>query len=111
MLEIPLTSDGEQIFSMVLDDILFDFRILYNSRANDNNGLWQMDISAGEISIINGAALVIGVDVMLPYNVGPSNLYMLNVTGSNADATKDNLGSGVKLFQLTDEEVLDVSSV
>jgi len=111
MLEILLTSEAEQIFSSTLDDTLFDFRVIYNTRANAPNGLWVMDISIGETSLINGMALVSGVSLTQQYSVGPKNLYIMNVAGSNEDANSTNLGTDVRLFQLTDEEVASASSV
>ena len=107
MLEIPLTSDGEQKFNTILDGVLYDLRILYNTRLN----LWTMDISSSGSDIANGVALVQGGDIMSPYNNGPSNLFVVNTTGSNSDAGPDNLGTEVKLFQLTAEELDSVTSV
>ena len=107
MLEIPLTSDGEQIFTITLDEILYEIRVLYNTRLV----LWAMDISSDGNTIVSGIALVTGGNLMSAYNVGPTNLYLVNTTGSNDDAGPDNLGTDIRLFQLTDEEVISVTPV
>jgi len=107
VLEIPLTSDGEQKFSMTLDEVLYDFRVSYNTRLN----LWSMDISLLGVDLVNGVALVVGADIMGSYNVGPKNLFVVNTESFNEDAKEDNLGTAVRLFQLTDEEVSSVSAI
>ncbi len=108
MLEIPLTSDGAQLFSMTIDTVKYDFRVLYNGRANPPNGLWAMDISFGEEELINGVALVGGVDLLSAYNLDLKNMWAINVNGTTEDANADNLGTDVKLFILTDEEVASI---
>ena len=107
MLEIPLTSDGEQKFNIILDSILYDIRVIYNTRL----GLWSMGISTGGSTIADGIALAQGGDIMSPYTSGPENLFVVNTTGSDLDAGANNLGTEVKLFQLTDEELTSVTSV
>lgn len=107
MIEIPLTSDGEQKFSITLEGITYEFRVIYNTRLN----LWAADISTGGSAIANGVALVGGKDLVEQYDIPLRNIYAINTTGSNEDANANNLGTDVRLFQLTDEEVTSVSSV
>lgn len=111
MIEIPLTSDSAQRFSMNLGGITYSFRVIYNTRANPDLGVWAMDIASGGVDLANGVALVGGSDLMSPYNLELKNLYMVNLTGSTADANASNLGTDVRLFQLTDEEVASVTAV
>lgn len=111
MIEIPLTSDGEQKFSMLLDGMLYNFRVIYNTRANPPNGLWSLSIASGGVELVNGAAMLIGGDILSPVNIGLKNLFMINTTESSEDATADNLGTAVRLYHLTDAEVSSVSSV
>jgi len=107
MIEVPLSSDPEQKFTIALNSVLYTFRVYYNSRAN----LWALDISLGTVALINGIALTIGDDIMSPYVSGPERLYMINITDSSLDADATNLGTDVKLFQLTAGEVASVTSV
>lgn len=107
MQEIPLTSNPSQTFSMTLGGVNYNFRVIYNTRLK----IWSMDLSAGNTRLADGVALVQGIDILSPYNLALKNLYVLNTSASGADATANNLGTDVKLFLLTDEEVASVTPV
>jgi len=107
MIEIPLTSEAEQIFTIELNSVVFSFRVIYNTRL----GIWSADISSGGNELVNGVALVTGLDIMAPYNIGLTNLYVINIAVNNAEANSSNLGTDVRLYQLTDEEVSSVTTV
>ena len=107
MIEIILTNDPSQTFDIVLGNINYEFLIKYNSRV----GAWSLDITTGGQLLYSGIALVIGGDIMSPYPEGPTNIYMVNTTGRDMDATAENLGIDVRMFQLTDEEVANVSPI
>lgn len=102
MIEIPLTSEGAQRLSMTLDGVDYIFVVKYNPRA----GIWSLDVTnqlTGRTR--TGIAILIGGDIMSPYNIGIKNLYAINVVNPKLDATDSNLGTEVRLFVLTDEEV------
>lgn len=107
MLEIPLSSDAEQIFSIPLDGTLYNFRVIYNTRL----GVWSMDISQGSTELCNGITLVSGVDLLSSYRLDLKYLYVFNIVDPSQDATADNLGTDVRLYKLTEEENINVSSV
>lgn len=107
MLEIPLTVDGEQEFDVPLNGVKYNFRVIYNTRL----GIWSMDIALQGVELISGVALVIGANLLARYNLPLSRLFMVNVLEGDADATADNLGSGVRLFVLTAEELEDAQAI
>ena len=106
MIEIPLTSDGEQKLSIALNETLYSLRVIYNTRLN----LWSLTITTSGVDLAT-VALVVGGDILNQYNIGLRNLFVVNTTGSNIDADAENLGTDIKLYHLTDEEVLSVSTV
>lgn len=101
MLEVPLTSSPEQLFSIRLGSNTYDVRVILNSRT----GLWTISLSQGEKNIVLGVPLVGGVDIFKQYNIPISNAYVINMENPVADPSKTNLGTSCKLMILTDEEI------
>ena len=101
MLEIPLNSEPEQLFSIALSGESFDIRITLNSRSST----WYISVSQGDLTYVDGVALLGGVDIFKQYNIPIENAYVINVENSTIDADKTNLGAVAKLFILTDAEL------
>lgn len=101
MIEIPLNANPEQLFSITLDSINYDMRVILNSRT----GIWSIDISRLGVEIISGVPLLGGVDIFKQHNLPIVNAYVVNLEKSNNDPTRAGLGSNSKLFILTDEEI------
>lgn len=103
MIEIPLNSSPEQLFSITLSGATYDCRVILNSRTS----VWSISFSQAGVSLLNGIALLGGVDILKQYNLPFKNAYVVNLDNSNLDASNNNLGTVAKLFLLTDEEVSD----
>lgn len=101
MIEIPLNSSPEQLFSITLSGNTYDCRVILNSRT----GVWSIAFSQSGVDIVNGVSLLGGVDILKQYNIPIENAYVVNLDQPSQDASKDNLGTVAKLFILTDEEV------
>lgn len=101
MIEIPLNSSPEQLFSITLNGETYDCRVILNSRT----GVWSISFAQSGVDIVNGVALLGGVDILKQYNIPIENAYVVNLDMPNQDASKDNLGTVARLFILTDEEV------
>lgn len=101
MIEIPLNSSPEQLFSITLEGNTYDCRVTLNSRT----GIWSISFAQAGVDIINGVALLGGVDILKQYNIPICNAYTINVDQTNKDPSKTNLGTIAKLFILSDEEV------
>jgi hypothetical protein len=101
MIEIPLNSNPEQIFSITLEGQTYDCRVTLNSRA----GIWAISFSQSGTDIVNGVSLLGGVDILKQYNIPIENAYVVNLDATNQDPSKDNLGTVARLFILTEEEV------
>lgn len=101
MIEIPLNSSPEQLFSITLNGETYDCRVILNSRT----GVWSISFAQSGVDIVNGVALLGGVDILKQYNIPIENAYVVNLDTPNQDASKDNLGVVARLFILTDEEV------
>ncbi len=101
MIEIPLNASPEQLFKITLLETTYDIRVILNSRT----GIWTIGFSQNGVPILEGVALVGGVDVLRQYTLPIDNMYIANLEQSNQDPGKDNLGTVARLFILTDEEV------
>lgn len=102
MIEIPLTAEPDQTFSLSLNGQQYTFTVRYNSRY----GIWVMDISQGGTLILAGIGLLAGVDIYQQFPELPiKNAYVVDLENHHLDASADNLGSRVKLFILTEEEL------
>ena len=100
MIEIPLNSSPEQLFTSTLSGQVFNIRVILNSRL----GVWSINFSKDGVDIINGVNIVGGIDLLRAHNLPISNLYVVNLD-TNDDPTRDNLGSIAKLVILEDSEL------
>lgn len=101
MIEVPLNSNPEQLFSITLSGNTYDCRVILNSRT----GVWSISFSQSGVDILVGVSLLGGVDILNQYNIPIENAYIVNLDNTNQDPTKTNLGTVAKLFILTEEEV------
>jgi hypothetical protein len=101
MIEIPLNSSPEQLFSIVISGSSYDIRVTLNSRL----GVWTIAFSKSGVSILEGISMVGGIDISSPYNIPVNNLYIVDLDQPELDPSRSNLGTVSKLFVLTDEEV------
>lgn len=101
MIEVPLNSNPEQLFSITLNGNTYDCRVILNSRT----GVWSISFSQSGVDIVIGISLLGGVDILNQYNIPIENAYIVNLDNTNQDPTKTNLGTVAKLFILTEEEV------
>lgn len=104
MIELPLTSDSAQAFTCQLGAQKFYFEITYNSR----NGTWALSMAddATREPIITGAPIVLGADLLDPYNLPYGALVAQDKTGQGRDAGPDDLGDRVVLHWVAPDEVL-----
>tara|TARA_B110000908_G_C9807891_1_gene251583 strand:- start:90 stop:404 length:315 start_codon:yes stop_codon:yes gene_type:complete len=101
MIEVPLNSSPEQLFSIITSGETYDCRVILNSRT----GVWSISLSQSGVELLRGIALVGGIDIFNQYNISIENAYVVNLDKPNLDPSKTNLGIIARLFILTDEEV------
>ncbi len=104
MIEIPLNARSSQLFNITIGGNVFNCRVILNSRT----GVWSIDFTQNGVDLLKGISLLGGVDQLQQYNIPITNMYMVNLDNTSQDPTKSNLGTGAKLFILTDEEVTPV---
>lgn len=103
---IPLISDGAQELTVVLDGVVYDLFVSYNERM----GYWTLSIASNGATLVSGAALVGGVDIVEQFTFELKNLWAINLTDSDADAGADNLGTDVQFLKVDEATIEQVSS-
>ena len=101
MIEIPLSNSPSQSLSVNHEDVVYDLRVLFNSRTR----LWEMDIASNSVDLVSGVGLVSGVDILAAYTLNLRNLFVINLEDPIGDPTIDSMGSGAKLIVFTDAEL------
>jgi len=107
MIEIPLNTKPEQLFSIVIKETKYDLRVILNSRT----GNWSLDLATDGKDLVTGIALLPGADIFGQYNLGIGIGYIINLESPRQDPTRDEFGKLSRLFILTEEELQDGSPV
>lgn len=104
ILELPLSSDPAQVFSTQLGDVKYTIEAKYN----DRSGIWTLDLYDGPTRnlIVASLPLVIGQDILEPYNFGIGSTLCVDGTGQGRDAGTDDLGERVKVYWISADEVV-----
>lgn len=106
MILIPFTSTKET-FTCQCGDFLFQFDTLYN----DFEGLWHFDLSdaqTGEM-ICSQVAVVLGIDLLRPLNLGIGSLFAADKTDADLEAGPDDLGDRVIVAYYTPAEMEELT--
>ena len=107
MIEIPLTSKPEQLFSIVIKATKYDMRVILNSRT----GNWSLDLAAGGKDLVTGVALLPGADIFKQHNLDIGIGFIINLENPRQDPIRDEFGKLSRLFVLTEEELQNGSPV
>ena len=103
MLEIPVSNDPAQVFTTQLGETKYVFDVKYN----DRSGVWTLDLydATTQALVVASLAMVIGHDLLEPYNFGIGRLFCFDMTNQGLDAGPDDLGDRVKLYWFSPDEV------
>lgn len=104
ILELPFSSDPAQVFSTQLGDTKYTIEAKYN----DRSGVWTIDLYDGPTRelIVASLPLVIGQDLLEPYNFGIGRILCVDGAGQGRDAGHDDLGERVKVYWFSPGEVI-----
>lgn len=104
ILELPFTSDSAQTFVTQLGDNKYQVDVKFN----DRSGVWTFDLSddATKSVLLQSIPLVLGQDLLEPYNLGIGRMMAFDTTNAGKDATADDLGDRIKVYWISGDEVL-----
>lgn len=102
IIELPLTSDPAQRFTVQLGRVKYDFYVKFNSRS----GVWTVDLAVASTKamLLKSIPVVLGADLLAPYNLAMGRLIAADTSNRSRDATVEDLGARVKLVWFSVEE-------
>lgn len=102
IIELPITVDPAQRFTVQLDRVKYDFYVKFNSRS----GVWTFDmtVSSTKAVLLQSIPIVLGADLLAPYNLAIGRLIAADTSSRSRDAKDDDLGTRVKLIWFSPEE-------
>ena len=102
IIELPLSPDPSQRFTVQLGRVKYDFYVKFNSRS----GVWTFDLSVASTKavLLQSVPIVLGADLLEPYNLDIGRLIAADTSNRGRDAAADDLGTRVKLFWFSVEE-------
>jgi hypothetical protein len=105
IIQIPLTADPAQNFTTQLGAVKYYLEVKYNSRS----GVWTLDLydDATRAVIALGLPIVLGQDLLEPYNFGIGSLVAIDLNATSTDAGADDLGTRVALFWTSPDETFE----
>jgi hypothetical protein len=100
--EIPIIPDADQIFFITIGDIDYMLDIKWNHRSET----WKLDIydAVSNNLLVAGLSLVLGADLLYPYNLDIGALFLHDESSKSLDAKSDDLGDRVKLIWMSEAE-------
>lgn len=101
--EIPLRPLPSSKFNIQLANRILTITTKYNSRGAESP-FWTINIAEGDNSIIEGIPLLLGAEILAPFNLGIGAMFLFDFTGTGTDATDTSLGTTVRLIYYTPEE-------
>jgi hypothetical protein len=102
--ELPFTSDPAHNFTVALGDVKYFFDVRYNDRSKT----WVFDLYDDDTKtpLLKAIQLVLGSDLFEPYNFGIGSLLVVDESYQSKDATFDDLGTRVKVYWFSADELL-----
>lgn len=104
IIELPFSSDPAQTFVTQLGETKY----LFDARYNDRSGVWTVDLynDATKALIVASLPLVLGQDLLEPYNFDMGSLLCVDTTTQGQEAGPEDLGSRVKVYWFSPDEVV-----
>ncbi len=102
--ELPFSSDPAQKFTSQLGDAKYTIEAKYN----DRSGVWTFDLydGASQQLMVASVPMVLGQDLLEPYNFGIGSILCVDANGTGIDAGPDDLGDRVKVYWFSADEVI-----
>jgi hypothetical protein len=99
ILELPFTNDAAQIVVVQLGATKYQCEVRYNDRAD----IWALTMSdfATGAKLFDGVPLVLGGDLLAPYNLGLGSIVVNDENATGLDAGPDDFGVRVKAYWIS----------
>lgn len=104
LLKLPFSNDPAQRFVTQLGDRKF----VFIAKWNDRSSVWTFDLydHTTQEALLLGPQIVLGQELLEPYNLGIGRLIAYDEAGTGKDAGLLDLGDRVNVYWLSDDEAL-----
>lgn len=103
ILLLPFTTDSAQKFTTQLGEAKYTIETKYN----DRSGVWTIDLyDASTVLIAASLPMVIGQDLLEPYNFGIGRIFCFDTSNQGIDAGPDDLGDRIRVYWFSPDEVI-----
>lgn len=104
MIELKIEDHADQQFEAVLERRRVTMRLWYNGTTER----WELDLSIDDLPVLNGRRVVLGVDLLKPFNFGIGVLFAADVVAGSLP-NRTSLPAGlVRLYHTTEAEIATV---
>ncbi len=102
IIQLPVTSDPAQDFVIALGPATWELYVRFNERQK----VWTMDITDynTKTALVTGMPIVLGCDLLDPYNLENGAMIALDSTGSGTDAGPEALGDRVQVYWISQDQ-------
>lgn len=101
--ELPFISAPQSV-TVQLGSAKYRFKTQFNSRS----GVWTLDLydGASQQLMVASVPMVLGQDLLEPYNFGIGRIVCIDTSKQGAEAGPNDLGVRVKVYWVSEDEVL-----
>jgi hypothetical protein len=97
--ELPIIFAPSQTFSATLAERRCDFTMNYSEWSDR----WSFDLAIDGVDVLHGRRIVVGTDLIAPFNFGIGEIVALDPSGGNAKPGRTELPDGrVRLYHAWD---------
>lgn len=101
MIELKIEDHTDQQFEAVLNGRRVTLRLWYNQTSER----WELDLAVDDLPVLNGRRIVVGVDILKPFDFGIGVLFAADVVAGSVPDRVSLPNGTVKLFQTTEAEI------
>ncbi len=102
MIEMPIEAVPAQSFTVQLTENKYKLDIQWNDRGQYFTMSISEDVTGAVVAY--GLPLVLGQDVLFPYNFGIGSFIMVDTSNRGQEATVENFGTRLKLCWFSEDE-------
>lgn len=105
MIEIAISNDAAQIFTVTFEDEQLTFRIRHLNLPDR----WNLCIERDGVPLLEGQRMVVGTDLFGSFNFKLGGLYCVDSEQTGIDPGRFDLGTRVRLIHISEAEIAAIS--
>ena len=106
MKELPIIDAADQQFSTILNNKRCTIRLRYNVTTDR----WSFDLAKDDLFVIRGRRIVLGIDMLKPFNLDLGRLYAIAIVPGAAPDRVALPAGNVRLYHVSEEEAVTLEA-